>query len=573
MELSEVIEKSRVDDVFLCEGPREPQVGSLALIGHHLIFSPITSSPQSKSNNQELWLLHRAVDRVHVEPISRNSTTKQGGCLRLKCKNFMICSIEIKDLDDCMAVARSIEKLSNLNGIEHDYPYYYRTPFMILDDGWEAFNLEQYFSRLLIKCRDRWRISEVNKNFEVCPSYPETVVVPKGIGDDFLKISATFRDGGRFPVLSYYHAETKSCIIRCAQPLIGPTNRRCKEDETIINTLLSSVSKGGGCESQLYYSQWKYVYGNVPRIKDLHDSLAKLIEACNDSNNSSNWIGKLAASGWLQSIADTISGAGVVAQCVHCEGSGEVPIVVHGAEGVDSTLLVTSIAQLCLDSDARTLRGFQSLIEHEWVMAGHPFTLRCAHSAYATGSLTGPHESPVFLCFLDSVWQIMRQYPCSFEFTEEFLIFLFEHAYASEFGTFLGNNEMEKVQFRIKDCTVSLWSYVNHPEILSTFLNPLYEPYDSVLWPSVAPQSIVLWERMYLRWQQNWTEFDAMKHKLIEWKRHEKELQSRLLQMQKAHFAVNNTTKTKSHIATNNSDHSLDDNLNSMKITADEHCQ
>lgn len=44
---------------------------------------------------------------------------------------------------------------------------------------------------------------------KVCSSYPEMVIVPKGIGDDYLRISATFRDGGRFPVLSYYHQETK----------------------------------------------------------------------------------------------------------------------------------------------------------------------------------------------------------------------------------------------------------------------------------------------------------------------------------------------------------------------------
>ena len=85
----------------------------------------------------------------------------------------------------------------------------------------------------------------------------------------------------------------------------------------------------------------------------------------------------------------------------------------------------------------------------------------------------------------------MRQYPCSFEFTEEFLIILFEHAYASEFGSFLGNNEKERKDHRVKEHTVSLWSYVNHPEILPSYANALYEPYDSAIWPSVAPQSIV----------------------------------------------------------------------------------
>jgi len=51
----------------------------------------------------------------------------------------------------------------------------------------------------------------------------------------------------------------------------------------------------------------------------------------------------------------------------------------------------------------------------------------------------------VFLLFLDCVWQILRQFPCSFEFNEQFLIMLFEHAYASQFGTFLGNNENERL--------------------------------------------------------------------------------------------------------------------------------
>lgn len=52
---------------------------------------------------------------------------------------------------------------------------------------------------------DEWRLSEVNKDFSVCPSYPRLVAVPKDISDDALRKVATFRHGGRFPVLSYYH--------------------------------------------------------------------------------------------------------------------------------------------------------------------------------------------------------------------------------------------------------------------------------------------------------------------------------------------------------------------------------
>lgn len=79
------------------------------------------------------------------------------------------------------------------------------------------------------------------------------------------------------------------------------------------------------------------------------------------------------------------------------------------------------------------------------LQAGHPFQQRCAQSAYSNGKLRS--EAPVFLLFLDCVWQILRQFPCSFQFNEKFLVILFEHAYASQFGTFLGNRVAERLAF------------------------------------------------------------------------------------------------------------------------------
>lgn len=42
-------------------------------------------------------------------------------------------------------------------------------------------------------------------------------------------------------------------------------------------------------------------------------------------------------------------------------------VLVHGSEGTDTTLLVTSLAQIILDPDCRTFRGFLRLLEREWV--------------------------------------------------------------------------------------------------------------------------------------------------------------------------------------------------------------
>ncbi|EPB65915.1 hypothetical protein ANCCEY_15008 [Ancylostoma ceylanicum] len=86
-----------------------------------------------------------------------------------------------------------------------------------------------------------------------------------------------------------------------------------------------------------------------------------------------------------------------------------------------------------------------------------------------------------------------------------------------------------KAELGVKRSTVSLWSYVNNPEILRSFVNILYEPRESVIWPSVAPQSIHVWERLFFRWQSDWTEEDYLKKSSAQWRTKERELISRAL--------------------------------------------
>ena len=40
---------------------------------------------------------------------------------------------------------------------------------------------------------------------QICPTYPSAVVVPKSVDDETIVAAANFREGGRFPVLSYRH--------------------------------------------------------------------------------------------------------------------------------------------------------------------------------------------------------------------------------------------------------------------------------------------------------------------------------------------------------------------------------
>lgn len=65
------------------------------------------------------------------------------------------------------------------------------------------------------------------------------------------------------------------------------------------------------------------------------------------------------------------------------------------------------------------MQGFQVLVETEWLDFGHKFADRCGHGE---NSEDLNERCPVFLQWLDCVHQLQRQFPCSFEFNEAFLV-------------------------------------------------------------------------------------------------------------------------------------------------------
>ncbi|NXI30434.1 MTMR9 protein, partial [Sterrhoptilus dennistouni] len=303
-------------------------------------------------------------------------------------------------------------------------------------------------------------------------------------------------------------------LLRSSQPLTGRNRRRCREDEKILGTILDEGERGfiidtrsaqaakqarmsgGGTEPKSSYPQWRRIHRALERGRPLQESFIRLVEACSDpSLTMDRWLARLDSSRWLSHVKAALSTACLAAQCLDREDS---KVLVHGAEGTDTTLLVTALAQLILDPSSRSLQGFQGLLEREWIQAGHPFQLRCAHSA--SSHARGKQEAPIFLLFLDCVWQLSRQFPFSLEFGEELLLTLFDNAYASAYGTFLCNSEKERRLCKVKESTHSLWVWLNQPEEKHKYLNPLYSHNPLVIWPSVEPQSIQLWQGLFLRW-------------------------------------------------------------------------
>lgn len=236
--------------------------------------------------------MHHSIDSVEKTHYIQN-----GGTIVIKCKDFRIFYLDVPQSAEFLNIYLSIERLTNLDTTKLLYPFFYRPMYNILEDGYLLFKPESEFTKLIAS--DEWRISVVNKKYDVCGTYSATLMVPKIIDDDVIVASANFRQGGRFPIFSYRH-ENGTILLRSSQPLLNNCNRRCVADERILNAVLGPFqkgyiidtrsssyintckNKGGGTEPEGYYTKWKKVFKPLDKISkcdgSLLDNLSKLID-------------------------------------------------------------------------------------------------------------------------------------------------------------------------------------------------------------------------------------------------------------------------------------------------------
>ncbi|NXI99674.1 MTMR3 protein, partial [Psophia crepitans] len=150
------------------------------------------------------------------------------------------------------------------------------------------------------------------------------------------------------------------------------------------------------------------------------------------------WLSALESTKWLQHLSVLLKSALLV---IHAVDRDQRPVLVHCSDGWDRTPQIVALAKLLLDPYYRTTEGFQVLVETEWLDFGHKFADRCGHGENSDDL---NERCPVFLQWLDCVHQLQRQFPCSFEFNEAFLVKLVQHTYSCLFGTFLCNNAKER---------------------------------------------------------------------------------------------------------------------------------
>ncbi|GAA6071454.1 myotubularin-related protein 1b isoform X2, partial [Tachysurus ichikawai] len=274
----------------------------------------------------------------------------------------------------------------------HDLPLFaFKYLEKFPEDGWKVYDPVAEYKRQGLP-NESWFISKINSNYELCETYPALLVLPSSINEDELRRVAVFRAKRRVPVLSWIHPESQAAIVRCGQPQVGPLDRRCKEDERCLQTILdanaqshklcifdarqSSVAitnkaKDGGYENESFYPNVELNFLEIPNMHVIRESLRKLKEVVYPSFDEQRWFSSVDATHWLEYLRLLLAGAVRIADRIE---SGKSSVVVHCSDGWDRTAQLTSLAMLMLDSYYRSLRGFQVLLEKEWLSLGHRFT-------------------------------------------------------------------------------------------------------------------------------------------------------------------------------------------------------
>ena len=100
------------------------------------------------------------------------------------------------------------------------FAYNYHSPFE--QNGWLVYDVgNEYIRQGVLGQGCGWRITQLNKAYKLCDTYPPLLVVPAGVSDELLMEEAECRSRRRVPVLCWRSPITGVSITRCSQPCTG----------------------------------------------------------------------------------------------------------------------------------------------------------------------------------------------------------------------------------------------------------------------------------------------------------------------------------------------------------------
>ena len=388
-------------------------------------------------------------------------------------------------------------------------------------NGWDIYDPIREFSRQGVTEDNNLglRFCDANKNFSLCETYPEFLIAPKNITDQQLRPPSQYRTKGRLPIMAYYYmgniddnSNYVPTIWRSAQNKGGIMGSKKNDDDINLIKSIKDMSKnlliydcrprlnamanrlnGGGFENMDHYDNIDFTFCEIDNIHKARNSLNGMYSLCLSEkiNDNNKFWASIDSTGWLTFVYLLLRFACEISQKIQENNS----VLIHCSDGWDRTSQLSALTQILLDPFYRTINGFAVLVEKDWLSFGHQFALRNGLVKKQGGG--DDQVSPIFLQFLDAVHQLLLQNPNSFEFNENFLLFLAKNYNLNLYGTFMFNNDKHRKNKKAKEKTVSVWTeiYKNY----EPYLNIYYSPNSvKILKPNFAYYNIKIWTAFFM---------------------------------------------------------------------------
>ena len=256
--------------------------------------------------------------------------------------------------------------------------------------------------------------------------------------------------------------------------------------------------KNGGYENTNHYRNSELAFCSIVGYRKVNKYYKAMLQLCHNSKKFTDQqldINILEA-GWMGMLSNILIATNLIVRKMRQELK---VCSIHCTSGWDRTPQNTSLVQMMLDPYFRTFEGFAALIEKDWIHFGHKMHQRLA---IMNEDALSPETSPIFLMWLDCVYQVMNQLPNLFEFKQNYLIWLLDEVESCKYGNFLCRNERQRNFYGVRDKTFSIWIEMQLNKQL--FKNESYAPQDLALplVPKTEDIDMVLWQDFFCRFSQ-----------------------------------------------------------------------
>ena len=382
----------------------------------------------------------------------------------------------------------------------------------------KIYNLIEEFKRQEIDFKTSKQFRLLNNNdFKFCATYPKNLIVPYDMTDEELKKSAEFRTKERLPTLTYRYKINGNCIWRSSQTKggfsginkfdillfskISNEQKLYVYDARPFKNAYANKFRGGGYENIDNYKNInvELIFCGMSNIHAVRNSYYKLLNTVSyNANYETTLFTNIANSGWYEAIIILLKSSFQIYNSIIKNNN----VLIHCSDGWDRTSQLCAMSQILLDKYYRTIDGFICLIEKDWLSFGHQFRYRNGMYSPLDSSRKVSTEnqfSPIFLQWLDSLYQLMDQNYTKFQFNFNLILFLANELYTGNYGTFLFNNDKEREECGEDKNTVSIWNYIKRNE--DKFINYIYNPSDNGVL-TINYKNIKIWKEYFFKYEK-----------------------------------------------------------------------